>query len=110
MKQETIKIDMCRHCSHMKFEVNGFPYCDQLGKVVDPYRIDEDCVLEDLDKEKIDKLVNALLFYADPDTYFAIGFLPDPPCGDFMDDFEEIDGIVRPGKRARMVLKSILPT
>jgi hypothetical protein len=57
-----------------------------------------------------DRLVAALAFYASPDTYFAIGFFPDPPCGEFMDDFSE-HGYedyppedVRPGKRARQAL------
>lgn len=46
----------------------------------------------------------ALSFYADPETYFAIGFFPDQPCGAFIDDFEEIDGVERPGKQARAAL------
>jgi hypothetical protein len=61
----------------------------------------------------VSQLETALRFYADPDTYFAIAFLPDPPCGDFMDDFEELDGDlghpgggswIKPGKRARQAL------
>lgn len=47
----------------------------------------------------------ALGFYADPETYFAIGFFPDPPCGEFMDDFEETKDLgAKPGKRARAAL------
>jgi hypothetical protein len=49
------------------------------------------------------ELREALEFYADPETYFAVGFFPDPPCGEFMDDF---DG-QRPGKRARAALASV---
>jgi hypothetical protein len=49
-------------------------------------------------------LHDALRFYAAPDSYFAIGFFPDPPCGEFWDDFEDIEGRPRPGKRAREVL------
>jgi hypothetical protein len=55
-------------------------------------------------------LAEATDFYADPDTYFAIGIFPDPPCGEFMEDFSkaerESDGYVRdyPGKRAREAL------
>ena len=49
-----------------------------------------------------------LEFYAEPDTYYAIGFFPDPPCGDFMDDFTNVDsGSVygmKPGRRAREAL------
>lgn len=33
------------------------------------------------------RLRDALAFYADPDTYFAVGFFPDPPCGAIMDDW-----------------------
>lgn len=51
-----------------------------------------------------DRYREALEFYAEPDTYFAILFLPDPPCGEFWDDFEEIDGRERPGKLARATL------
>ena len=46
----------------------------------------------------------ALAFYADPEIYFAIGFFPDPPAGEFMDDFGETELGVKPGKRARAVL------
>jgi hypothetical protein len=54
-----------------------------------------------------------LEFYADPETYFAIAFAADPPCGDFADDFEELEGElghpdggawIKPGKRARAYL------
>lgn len=57
-----------------------------------------------------DKLIEALAFYAAADTYHAIGFFPDPPCGEFMQDFSEHgdltypDGDMRPGKRAREAL------
>ena len=60
-------------------------------------------------------LEETLWFYADPGTYFAIAFFPDPPCGEFMDDFEEPnpelemwDGIPspKPGKRARASLSA----
>jgi len=60
------------------------------------------------------RLVEALEFYADPETYFAISFLYDPPCGEFADDFEELSGELghpdgsewtKPGKRARAALR-----
>ena len=55
------------------------------------------------------KLLNisleALEFYADPQTYFAITFTPDPPNGDFMKDIseckDEYGDWTKPGKRAR---------
>ena len=62
------------------------------------------------DKEKIIKLAEALYFYADPGNYFAIAFIPDRPCGEFMDDFSSDDGFseykrTMPGKLARQVLQ-----
>ena len=53
-------------------------------------------------------LVEALAFYADIETYFAIGFFPDPPCGEFMKDFEDTEMGQKPGKRARKALKKYL--
>lgn len=56
--------------------------------------------------EEVALMLETLLFYAEPDTYFAIGFWPDRPCGELMDDFSEtqdqngFDKVV-PGKRAR---------
>ncbi len=52
----------------------------------------------------IGRMIQALTFYADPETYFAIGFMGDPPHGPFLEDFEEIDGAHRPGKKARAAL------
>lgn len=50
---------------------------------------------------KLEKIVQ---FYADPATYFAIGFLPDPPTGEFIEDFDETELGWKPGKRAREAL------
>ena len=63
----------------------------------------------DLNAE-VERLTEALYFYADPDTYFAIAFWFDPPCGDFQDDFSEDHGNsfynrAMPGKLARAVLR-----
>lgn len=54
------------------------------------------------------ELREALEFYADPETYLAIGFLPDPPCGDFMDDWSDTgeEYGFRPGKTARESLNT----
>ena len=59
-----------------------------------------------------DALAVALEFYADPTTYLAIGFFPDPPCGDFMDDFDDTgeEWGVRPGKIARAALTAAQDT
>ena len=51
--------------------------------------------------------VETLAFYMSPDTYHAIAFIPDPPCGEFMDDFKKVDGRARPGKRARLAFRKI---
>lgn len=50
-------------------------------------------------------LREALEFYADPETYFAIGIFPDPPCGEFINDFSDTELGVKPGAKARAVLE-----
>ena len=52
-------------------------------------------------------LLEALEFYADPESYVAIGFFPDPPCGAFADDVSDTGEQWghRPGKKARAVLE-----
>ena len=53
----------------------------------------------------LQELAEALRFYANPETYFGIGIFPDPPCGNFIDDFEDTDELgLKPGKRARAAL------
>lgn len=62
--------------------------------------------------DRVGELEEALLFYADPDTYFAIGMIPDRPCGALMEDWSiarpvYYDGgheTCKPGKRARTAL------
>jgi hypothetical protein len=54
------------------------------------------------------KLIRCLDFYANPETYFAISFLPDPPSGGFIYDFSETDLGRKPGKRARKTLDKIM--
>ena len=60
------------------------------------------------DQEKIKRLIKALVSYGNPDSYFAIGFLLDHPCGSFANDFEIIPGgdydRPMPGKLARQTL------
>lgn len=54
-----------------------------------------------------DALREALEFYADPDTYFAIAIVvADLPSGPFIDDFDDAHdpGYPKPGKRARAAL------
>lgn len=60
-------------------------------------------------------LVGALAFYADPEIYHAIAFMADPPCGEWVDDFDENHGHpdyprAMPGKRAREALAPLMPT
>lgn len=48
--------------------------------------------------------------YADPENYHGIAFLFDPPCGGFVNDFDEGHDHIgydrpMPGKRARAALK-----
>lgn len=57
-----------------------------------------------------DAIIKALEFYADPETYFAIGFFPDPPCGPFMEDFSKTEELGnKPGKMAREALALLSP-
>lgn len=60
-------------------------------------------------RPKAAALREALAFYADPESYHAIGFLADRPCGAFADDFSEDHGDEyynrpMPGKAAREAL------
>ena len=50
-------------------------------------------------------LVDAVAFYATPATYLAVAFLFDTPCGIFQYDFEEIEGVGRPGRTAREAIE-----
>ena len=58
---------------------------------------------------EIERLRGALEFYADPETYFGIAVIGDPPCGAFVEDFSDdhghpyLDG-PRYGKTARAAL------
>ncbi len=65
--------------------------------------------LEELEAENA-RLREALEFYADPETYHAVGFWFDPPCGGFMEDFDSEHGDPfynrdMPGKTARAALE-----
>ena len=105
----------------------GFPrYCDDQKNFPGATAEDGVCtgpwVAEDLASlaaERIAKLMRdrealgeALGFYADPETYFAIVFIPDRPCGEFIDDFSDDYGHPdltghRPGKLARKVVLEV---
>lgn len=63
---------------------------------------------------RVSAVVEALEFYADPDSYFAIAFMFDRHCGEFADDFdEEFDqelfdyGRPMPGAKARKTLQPL---
>lgn len=60
---------------------------------------------------KIAIAADALHFYADPDSYFAISILDDPPCGEFARDFSQDEWTAiceydrpMPGKLAREIM------
>lgn len=59
-------------------------------------------------KEAHNDMVEALIFYANPDTWFATCLIGDPPCGDIAEDFDVPvvwgDDSQRPGAQARAVL------
>lgn len=51
------------------------------------------------------RIVRALEFYADPNTYFAVALVPDHPAGEIMTDFGRTADLgMKPGKRARDAL------
>jgi len=50
------------------------------------------------------ELMQTLLFYGSPDTYFAVSLVPDSPCGDIMNDLDETG---KPGKLARETLEKV---
>jgi len=61
-------------------------------------------------EREVRRLREALVMYAKPESYHAIGFLPDRPCGEFIDDFSEDHGDPfydrpMPGARARAALQ-----
>lgn len=64
-------------------------------------------------KRERQKLVEALLFYADPDIYIGIGFKANSPCGEFIYDFDTEHSLGKsigrlPGKTARKAIKESL--
>jgi len=82
-------------------ETQGVEYPDLMITQEHPY-VGPDIVTKD---EIIEELLETVAFYANPETYFAIGFFPDPPCGEFMEDFSDTDELgVKPGKMARNLL------
>lgn len=56
----------------------------------------------------LSRLTEALEFYANADSYVGIGIFCDKPCGEFAEDFSEVDTEhgkeIRPGSRARNAL------
>lgn len=61
------------------------------------------------ERAKMQPLIEALEFYADPATYHALSVWADPPCGDFVNDYSEDHGDdfydrPMPGKTAREAL------
>lgn len=78
-------------------------------------QVRDTCTRAEKAEAERDRLRATIEFYANPDTYFAIGIMPDPPCGEFMDDFSTHEGIgysdgdQRPGKRAREALADAKP-
>lgn len=60
-----------------------------------------------LTEKQINQLIECLAFYARPETYFAMGWFPDPPCGELITDFSETELGEKPGKRARALLTKL---
>lgn len=71
-------------------------------------------MMDEIDRLRADriKLIDALAFYGDAQTYHAITFWFDPPCGGFEDDFDDEHGEPfydreMPGKLARETLREL---
>ena len=62
--------------------------------------------------DMLNVLTNTLAFYADAETYHAISFLEDSPCGEFTTDFSHNDSYdyEKPGARARAALRKVTAT
>jgi hypothetical protein len=70
-----------------------------------------------LNLESFVTLINALMFYGEPDNYFAVSIRGDRPCGEIADDIGEIqvvteagevlDTETRHGQRARTALDAV---
>ncbi len=68
----------------------------------------------EISEEHYNIMLAAILFYADPDTYFATFIVPDRPAGAINDDWSTHDGSdiyddddIRPGFAARKALELI---
>ncbi len=59
-------------------------------------------------KSALGVCMRALDFYADPGTYFAIGFFPDRHSGAFINDFSKTEFGQKPGKLARKTYEKLL--
>jgi len=101
--QRTLKI---RHSS-IAFGSKGLiKECREIAAVI--RALDEALNNMVIDVSQIEML-NTVKFYADPLTYFAVGFFPDYPAGAFMDDFSETEELgEKPGKLARDVLDKMV--
>jgi len=97
--QKALKL---RHISLGSDSKDGIERCRNIIAVI--RALDEALNNMILDASKVEML-EALRFYADPFTYYAIFFFPDYPAGALMDDFSETEELeAKPGKLARDVL------
>lgn len=60
--------------------------------------------ISDLTRE-LEEARDVIEFYANPETYFAVSFIGDPPCGEFVEDISETHLGWKPGRRARAFLE-----
>ena len=90
--------DIVEKIDKWSLEINSLPYKKSratsrvIGYVQESSSAEHQLLLEALD---------VLEYYALPETYFAIGFLPDRPCGAFINDFSKTKLGMKPGKKAR---------
>jgi hypothetical protein len=68
--------------------------------------------MKEITIQAFDKAIEALAFYANPESYHAILIFGDCPCGGFADDMDENHGFdlydrPMPGSRAREALREM---
>jgi hypothetical protein len=78
---------------------------------------DKDFLEKKCTPENFFDLLKALTFYADCDSYYAMSIIADRPCGEFADDYSDVNIIddndetvetrTSPGKRARDMISDI---
>src|SRR3989304_3873400 len=110
----TMDCGRCGGCGELDAGGAPCPGCDGRGYLTAKTLCFEAADALSSSQAEIERLREALEFYADPENYHAIAFLGDAPCGDFAADFDEDHGHPdydrgMPGRRARSALSVAMP-